>query len=200
MEDKIKEAVKVYNKIASIYSEHNFPKLMQFQLTKFQSFLKGKRLLDAGCGVGRDVDYFVEDGYDIIGIDVSKKMIEEAKKLVPKGNFKVMDFRKMSFKDNSFDGVWCMASLYHVAPKEMPKVLKEFHRVLDEKGVLYLAVYEGTGKKEVDDPNYKEKRTFYYYNQEKMQEYLEDAGFSIIRSEVNDTEEHKWLEVYARKS
>ena len=57
MEDKIKEAVKVYNKIASIYSEHNFPKLMQFQLTKFQSFLKGKRILDAGCGTGKFAIY-----------------------------------------------------------------------------------------------------------------------------------------------
>ncbi len=201
MEDKLKEAVKVYNKIAKIYSEYNYHKLMQFQLTKFSSMLKGKRVLDAGCGVGRDVEYFLEDGFEPIGIDASRNMIAESKKNVPEGKFKVMDFRKMSFKDNSFDGIWCMASLYHISPKELPSVLKEFNRVLGEKGVLYLSVYEGEGEVDVEKAEYgEEARRIYLYEEKEMSEYLEEAGFEVSISEVNSTEDNKWLEIYARKS
>ena len=200
MEDKLKEAVRVYNKIASIYSKYNYEKLMQFQLTKFESLLRGKRVLDAGCGVGRDVEYFMDDELEVIGIDISKNMIAEAKKIVKKGKFEVMDFRKMKFKAKSFDGIWCMASLYHIAPKEVPKVLKEFFRVLDKEGVLYIAVYEGEDKIEVKKLEYGEdSRTVYLYKEEDMREFLEDAGFSIIKAEVNTTDNNRWLEVYARK-
>ena len=196
------DIIEAFNKFAEQYADFTFNNnLLQYELNRFISLLpKNGKILDAGCGSGRDVQYFLDEDLNAIGIDASEKLILEAQERVKQGEFKVMDFRKMSFKDNSFDGIWSMASLYHIAPKEMAKTLKEFFRVLDENGILYLAVYEGSGKKEMDDPNYKEKRTFYYYNQEKIQKYLEDAGFSIIKSEVNDTEEHRWLEVYARKN
>jgi len=199
MKDKIKEAVRVYDKIAAIYVNSSYEKIMQFQLTKFESLLKGKKILDVGCGVGRDVEYFLTDGYDPVGIDASENMIKEAKKNIPEGKFKIMDFRKMDFKDDSFDGIWAMASLYHISEDEMVDTLKEFYRVLGKKGLLYIAVYEGEGSKEDIDPKYGEKRTFYFYKEDDMKKYLEEAGFAVIRSEVNQTEEHRWLEVYARK-
>ena len=106
MEDKLKEAIRVYNKIAKIYSERNYGKILQFQLLRFGSLLKGKKVLDAGCGPGRDVEYLMSEGYEVTGIDLSEGMIEEAKKNVPNGNFVLMDFRKMKFKAKSFDGIW----------------------------------------------------------------------------------------------
>ena len=199
MKDKIKEAVKAYDKIASIYTDYNFEKVMQFQLTKFISLLKGKRILDAGCGVGRDVEYLMEDGLEVVGVDISENMIKHAKKNVPKGKFEVMDFRKMKFKDGSFDGVWAMASVYHIPNKEVIDTLKEFFRVLDKNGLLYVSVYEGEGEEERKDSVVGETRTFYSYKRGEMEEKLEEAGFSIVRSEVNQTEDRKWLEIYARK-
>lgn len=200
MEDKIKEAVRVYDKIVKVYSKYHYDQLLQYQLTKFSSLLKGTKVLDAGCGPGRDVEYFMEDGLDVVGIDLSKKMIEEAKKNVPKGKFKVMDFRKMKFKDKSFDGIWGMVSLVHVDKKEIEGVLNEFNRVLGEKGVLYLAVYEGKGKKEVKKPEYEnEVRIVYLYNQKEMEKFLMESGFDVVVSEVNSDQDKKWLEVFAVK-
>ncbi len=199
MKDKIKEALKAYDKIASIYSDYNYEKVMQFQLMKFVSLLKGKRVLDAGCGVGRDVEYLMEDGLEVKGVDISENMIKQAKKNVSKGKFEVMDFRKMKFKDGSFDGIWAMASVYHIPNKEIVDTFKEFFRVLDKAGLLYVSVYEGEGSEERKDPTVGEVRTFYSYKEDEMKEKLEEAGFTIIRSEVNQTEDRKWLEVYARK-
>jgi ubiquinone/menaquinone biosynthesis C-methylase UbiE len=184
MEDKLKEAVRVYDKIARIYSNYTYQKIVQYQLTKFISFLKGKKILDAGCGPGRDTESFLEDGFDVVGVDISKKMIEEAKKNVPKGKFKVMDFREMKFKDKEFDGVWAMASLVHIDKRNMPKVLKEFNRVLNEKGALFIRLKEGKGKVEINESKYggDDGRTQYLHDQEKMIEYLDGAGFDVIVS------------------
>jgi len=106
MKDVLKQAVQTYNKIAKIYSDYTYNKIQQYQLTKFISMLPGKRVLDAGAGSGRDVEYFLNEGYDAIGIDISEGMLKEAKKRVPKKSvFKKMDFRKLKFKKESFDGI-----------------------------------------------------------------------------------------------
>ena len=57
MEDKIKEAVRVYDKIVKVYSKYHYDQLLQYQLTKFSSLLKGTKVLDAGCGPGRDANW-----------------------------------------------------------------------------------------------------------------------------------------------
>src|SRR3989344_9680523 len=98
MEDKLKETIQTYDKIASIYSEYKFPKLLQFQLNKFISLLIGKKILDAGCGSGRDLQYFNEEGLDVTGIDISKGMLRECKRRAGIMGLQ-MDMRKMSFQD-----------------------------------------------------------------------------------------------------
>ena len=202
MKDKFKQAVKTYDKIAKIYHEYTKNQIIQFQLTKFESFLSGKKVLDAGCGPGRDSDYFVEDGFDGMGIDASEEFIKIAKKEVKNAKFKVMDFRKLDLKDNSFDGIWAMASLVHVDRKDILKVLKGFYKVLSLDGILYISVKEGEGDEEIRQEKYSnEPRHFFYYTENEFKEYLEKVGFSILESEVNQLENGtKWLEIYAKKS
>ncbi|MBU2406903.1 MAG: class I SAM-dependent methyltransferase, partial [Nanoarchaeota archaeon] len=178
MKEKIKEAVKTYNKIAELYAKYNYEKLLQFQLSKFISLLPGKKVLDVGCGMGRDVEYFMEEKLDVIGIDLSKKMIDEAKTRVKKGKFKVMDFTKMSFKEKTFDGIWSMAAFFHIPRDHMVEVLKEMSRVLKKDGVIYIAVKEGEGEKEVIKSKYKdEPRVFVLYQQVELETFLKETGF-----------------------
>tara|TARA_Y100000310_G_scaffold344921_1_gene460527 strand:+ start:3601 stop:4209 length:609 start_codon:yes stop_codon:yes gene_type:complete len=201
MKDVLKQAVQTYNKIAKIYSDYTYNKIQQYQLTKFISMLPGKRVLDAGAGSGRDVEYFLNEGYDAIGIDISEGMLKEAKKRVPKKSvFKKMDFRKLKFKKESFDGIWSMSSLVHIPRKEVKDVLKGFNEILVKKGVLFIAVKEGKGKKEIKRLYYKnEPRTFVYFTEKEMRKYLEDTGFEVITSEVNEARDTKWLEIFSRK-
>ena len=60
MDEKLKEAIRTYDKIAEIYAKYTYEKVVQFQINKFISMLRGKKILDAGCGSGRDVEYFIE--------------------------------------------------------------------------------------------------------------------------------------------
>jgi len=200
MTDKIKQAIRAYDKIASLYAKYTHEKIYQFQLTKFISLLSGKKILDAGCGSGRDVEYFLEDGLQPIGIDLSKGMIKEAKKRVKNGKFKIMDFLDLKFKDNSFDGIWSMAGFIHLPRKEVKKALKEFHRVLKENGIIYIAVKEGEGEKEIKKEKYKnEPRPYVFFKKEELEDYLHENKFKIISSELNDDQGKKWVEIFAKK-
>ena len=195
-EDKLKQAIETYNKIASVYTKYTEDKLVQFQLARFESMLKGKKILDAGCGCGRDVAYFLDDGYEAIGLDIAEKLLKEAKKRVPEGKFKKGDFRKTTFKDKSFHGIWSMASLFHTPKQEIIPTLKEFHRLLADQGIIYISVRQGKGEKEVKKEKYNnEPRTFYYYEKKEMEDLIREAGFRIVSSESNDI----WVEIFAEK-
>ena len=82
-----------YNKIALDYSatRDQFKNLKY--LEKLNTLLKpNSTILDIGCGAGVPIDkYFVDHGHKVIGIDISEKQIEMAKKNLPDGRFEVRD-------------------------------------------------------------------------------------------------------------
>ena len=199
--DKLKEAINAYNKIAEIYAFYNYNKLLQFQLNKFISLLPGKKVLDAGCGPGRDVAYFLEEGLSATGVDASLGMIEAAKKRVEKGAFFLMDFRKLKFEDGTFDGIWCMAGLVNLPRDDLKMAIGEFHRVLNDKGVIYLAVKEGKGEEIVKRARYNDEPIPYvYYSLNEIEQALKSFDFTILESDVSEDEDERWIEVFAQRN
>ena len=75
------------------------------------------RILDLGCGSGRDTKYFVDLGYKVNAIDASKEMVRLAS--IKSG----LEVKHMSFElfspDLQYDGIWACASLLHVEPKAL---------------------------------------------------------------------------------
>lgn len=200
MLEKIKEALQTYDKFAKIYADYTFQKIPQFQLNEFISLIKGKRILDAGCGSGRDVQYFLDEGLNPLGIDSSLELIKQAKEKVPKGNFKHMDFRELNLKINEFDGVWCVASLSDLTDQDSKLALKQFQKVLKSKGVLFISVREGKGQEIIKSPRYENNPRYYNkYSIEKIRNFLQEANFQIIKSEVCEDENRKWIETFAFK-
>ena len=197
---KIKEAIKAYDKIAKLYGNYKYDKLLQYQLNKFISLLQGKKILDAGCGTGRDVEYFLDEGFDITGIDISRGMIDEAKRRVPEGAFKVMDFTKTRFNKECFHGIWCMAALADIPRENSEKVFKEFTRILDKSGILYLAVKRGEGQEIIKKHKYNDQpRIYVYYEKIELEDILKQNGFEILHSIISEDEGKEWVEVFARK-
>ena len=73
---------------------------------KFISELRsGARILDAGCGTGRFIKYFIKDCFKVTGIDLSISMIEIATQTNPEALFRVIDMCILDFPDHSFDGI-----------------------------------------------------------------------------------------------
>ena len=130
---------KSYQAIAKSYAERDRKKItettdVENALKRFVKLLPQKaRVLDLGCGAGRDSQYFIKNNVQIIGIDFSPKMIFYAKKLNPQGIFHIMDFEKLKFKKSKFDGVWANASLHHIPKSHLLNVLKNINKILKKK-------------------------------------------------------------------
>src|SRR5688572_14703882 len=85
------------------------------------------KIIDLGCGSGRDAKIFTNLGADVLGIDYSSNLIDIAQSHAPLANFKLMDIETMSFPASSFDGVWSACSLAHIPKTILPDVLEKIN-------------------------------------------------------------------------
>jgi SAM-dependent methyltransferase len=127
----------------------------------FDQLLKGRfntpmRVLDAGCGSGRNLVYFLKSGYDVCAVDESSVSIAQVAELaaalapqLPHENFRVEAVEKMSFADASFDVVISSAVL-HFARDEQHwlSMVSEMWRVLKRGGIFFARLASTIGLEE----------------------------------------------------
>lgn len=97
--------------------------------------IKGKKLLDVGCGAGVHIQHYKKMGAKCFGIDISKTLIELAKERCLDCNFKVGSMNNLPYKDKTFDIVTISLALHYV--DNIKNVFKEINRVLKKGGLLY---------------------------------------------------------------
>ncbi|MEB6379690.1 class I SAM-dependent methyltransferase [Leclercia adecarboxylata] len=118
----------------------------------YETFTKhlapGARVLDAGCGSGRDAKAFLEMGYQVEAFDASSAMVELAREHTGLP-VQVMTFADVDWKEE-FDGIWCCASLLHVPSLELLGVMRKLVDALKPGGVWYVSFKYGAGEREVD--------------------------------------------------
>lgn len=166
---------------------------------------KGKKILDVGCGSGRDGAEIAEKGIQVVGIDISKGLLEEARKINPNLEFIETDMRSLPFEDSSFDGVWAQASLLHFERIEnVEKSLREFYRILRRSGILYVSVKQQKDKKSGVEKHELTgwQRFFQYFTKEEMEDLFKKAGFEIISSDIQTSQNRPglgWVVVFGKK-
>lgn len=165
---------------------------------EFEKYLKPQcRILDLGCGSGRDSKYFVGNGYDVIAVDASSTMCMKAKALSGIDAY-VMKAEEIAFKEE-FDAVWACASLLHVAREDQSTVLQRICHALKSNGVFYGSWKYGN-KCRIEDG-----RRFTDLNEAELDIILaEIPGMKLIKSWVTtdvreDLVEQKWMNVLLRK-
>jgi SAM-dependent methyltransferase len=94
------------------------------------------RILDLGCGPGRDLLAFRALGHEAIGLDGSPTFVAMAR---ADSGCEVweQDFLALQLPGNHFDGVFANASLFHVPSGELPRVLRQLRAALKPRGVLF---------------------------------------------------------------
>jgi len=205
--EKIKSNLRhVYDELAHFWGDdftlHDWG---QKELAEFAELVKknGGRVLDCGCGSGVQSKELFDRGLEIVGMDLSPKMIYEAKKRVPKAKFVVGDMTKMNFAKGSFGGVYARASLLHVPKKLVPRVLKSINKILKNGGILYLALKEGKGEGEVVDERFgkKVRRFFSFFSQQEVLDLLKESGFELLKKSKRQRAKNStlWLQFLARK-
>jgi ubiquinone/menaquinone biosynthesis C-methylase UbiE len=188
------ETIKTYDETAKSYTDAHYTRTYwEPQYERFEKQLNaGDKILDVGCGGGRDSLRFMERGYEVTGVDLSPGMLAEAEKRVSNVGFIKMDMVDLKFPDASFDGIWCCASLLHIKRSSAHDVLRGFRRVLKENGVLFISVKEGEGDsvKECKDGN---KLFFTNYSVEELAALMRGVGFSSSVLPYVGMDGSKWL-------
>lgn len=134
---------KFYHENAEAYFEETAHLDMAHLYREFVCLLPQQaRILDAGCGSGRDSKWFLDQGFDVVSIDASPALVTLARERFRVAAH-VMRFDRMGFQEE-FDGIWASASLLHVPAIEFPAIASKFVRALKPGGTWYLSLKEGS--------------------------------------------------------
>jgi ubiquinone/menaquinone biosynthesis C-methylase UbiE len=131
----------------------------------FDQLLKGRitppmSLLDAGCGDGRNLIYFLRHGFDVSAVDSNSQSIEQVRLLatslapnLPSQNFLVADVAEMPFPSEKFDLVISSAVLHFANDAQhFDRMLDEMWRVLKERGMLFARLASSIGIEKLVKP------------------------------------------------
>ncbi len=190
-----------YDRIAADYAAHNaaMPRESVEAGTRLLRLAGGgAQILDAGCGAGRDMVWLEAQGARVVGVDLSRGMLAQARQIT-RGPLAQMDLRRLGLRDGCFSGVWCAASLLHLPKAEAPGALRELHRVLRPGGLLHLSIQEGEGERWESNPDGTVERLFARYSAEEAAAQLDAAGFAVLDLVVNDAGTRRWLSFLARR-
>ena len=116
-------------------------------------FTNDMSILDAGCGGGRNLVYFLRGGFEVFGVDQNPAAIEQirfiAKELAPNTppeNFQVANVEKMPFPNQRFDAVISSAVLHFAANEQhFYRMLEEMWRVLKPNGIFFARLASSIG-------------------------------------------------------
>ena len=159
-----------------------------------------QRVLDFGCGPGRDLLALSALGHIVTGLDGSAKFAAMARDF---SGCTVLhqNFLELALGEARFDGVFANASLFHVPRAEMPRVLGELRLSLVPGGVLFCSNPRSFGE---DWEGFKGERYGTYLTIDSWLALLKAAGFSIERHYLRPAgaqpSEQPWLAVVARRS
>lgn len=151
-------------------------------------------ILDVGCAGGAHSEYFTKQGLRVIGIDLSPALVTIAKR---KGlDARVMDYEALTFPDQTFDCVFCNASLLHTPKARLAPVLIGLARILRPGGLLFVKVKEGEGEQYVTEHG--TKRFFSFWQMDELVETLGNQ-FTVFEFYKDSDQKTVWLNVFCRK-
>ena len=150
-------------------------------IDKFLKEVKKGKILDVGCGVGNLTKYIKDNGFEVLGIDLSNSMIKIAKERFTDIKFQIMDMTKIDLPKSSFEALFVAYSLFHLPPDKIENTMKGFVELLKNRGKIMLILQEGQGDAIVDEPfKPTEKMYINYFSKELIINLLKKFNFKIL--------------------
>ncbi|MBN2230098.1 MAG: class I SAM-dependent methyltransferase [Candidatus Thorarchaeota archaeon] len=197
--DLFKTVEESYDRMGEMYHNYRDNEKFNNQLEQFIELLPSSgQILDAGCGVGIPTSKFlVEKGFNVTGVDISKRMIELAKQKVPEGRFYQKNLLTMDFLDDTFDGIICVYTLWHILRSNHRTIIHNFHKMLKTNGILVLntGIYESEGMSQF----FGEPMLWSTSDPRKTLEFVEEIGFSIVFEGILTLGGEKQYWIFAKK-
>ena len=192
------KTIDYYNKHAQTFVEGTISVDLGSIYAQFVSRLPDSaRILDFGCGSGRDAKYFLSQGYMVDAADGSQELCALASQHAG------IPVRHMLFQDlndvQRYDGIWACSSILHLSRVDLKVVLEKMIRALRERGIIYTSFKYGTFEGE------RNGRYFIDMTEDSFAELLRDVGGAVIEAQwiTSDARpgrgEEKWLNLILRK-
>ena len=192
------ENIEYYDLHCEDYIQSTINCNMREEADTFLSFMHNKgKILDVGCGSGRDSLYFKTLGYEVTAIEPSLKLGEFARE------YSKVEVLNISVEDlpfeNYFDGIWANASLLHITKDKLSLVFDILYKALKEKGILYASF-----KLREEDFTH-QGRSFTCFTKESLLEYISvNTPFTLLDIFVKGDKREKmkkelWLNLYLEK-
>lgn len=132
------------------------------------------RILDLGCGPGRDLRTFTAMGHEAVGLDGCERFVEMAR--ADSGcEVWLQDFLHLDLPESHFDGIFANAVLFHIPSKVLPQTLQQLHQSLKPGGVLFSSNPRGDNQEGWNGDRYGS-----YYDWETWRDMLQHAGFAEL--------------------
>jgi len=204
-----------YNKHAGLYKDASENQILKNELGQIQDFCSllapKSKILDVGCGSGRDSNIFYKKGFSVVGIDISENLLALARQYYSGIEFIEADMTLLPFENNIFDGLWVHASLLHLTEEsDIQKALSEFSRVTKSGGAIHIFVRAQNKKHGVISEQVfsdGDTRIFRNYKVDEIVKFVEGFGFNVLTHEkYNETRDNPkgrsdidWIVVLAKK-
>ncbi len=171
-----KSTITYYDTHAAEYSDKTRYVNMHDIRSVFLNFIEpGARLMDIGCGGGRDMKIFDELGYTVDGIDASQAMCQVAEEYteISVKCQDIIDWKPMY----TYGGIWACASLLHLKDEEFFEFFKRAEKCLSSSGVIYFSMKSG-----IKDGYDEDGRWYLSFNNTKLERILsENPMFERVR-------------------
>lgn len=192
------KTIEYYNQNADMFAQGT--RLVDFTVVqeRFAKMLPaGSRILDFGCGSGRDTKYFLEKGYRVEATDGSSELCKLA------SDFTGIEVKEMLFQDldarGKYEGIWACSSILHLSKRELLPVIRKMCDALKDNGVIYTSFKYGDFEGERDG------RYFTDFTEDTFDKFIKVIQELAIEEEwiTSDVRpgrgEEKWLNLILRK-
>ena len=191
------QTLEYYEKNADAYVKDTVSVDFTDVQNRFMQALKGRKILDFGCGSGRDTLYFLNEGYDVDAMDGCREFCISASQLtgIPVRHMLFQELNEIDY----YDGIWACSSILHVSKKDLKDVFTRMIRALHQDGIIYTSFKYGEYEGE------RNGRYFTDFTIESFKEFIADYDDVIIEDywfsgDVRPgREEEKWLNLILRK-
>jgi SAM-dependent methyltransferase len=151
------------------------------QLTRFAALVKEHgAVCDIGCGPGHIARFLHDAGVKVFGLDLSPRMIAQARQLNPAMEFHVGNMLALDLEDATLAGIVAFYAIVNIPPESLPLAFAEMYRALKPEGLLLVAFHIGA---EVIRPEelwgHRISMEFYELQPDRIKPLLTNAGFAI---------------------
>lgn len=194
------QTINSYNKSAKLFVqkfEKIGPRITDIERTFNLCHHNNPFVVEIGCGPGRDAQEILKRTNKYLGIDLSRKFIQIAKKKVPQARFILADMESFNYP-TGIDIVFAFASLLHTNERKFKRILDHVYTCLNPNGLVYISLKYRTRRKQGLEVDGFGKRLFYYYNLNDIKDII-GKHYQIIEKSIY-LRRVKWIELILQKN